>query len=195
MDSELIPRKNKNSKSLWSEFWCLNVCVSAYFSRMSCGRLDGISLKFTVLPVENFQVFDIFKRPKHRVTVNPYPWILDKKIQILRNKLASFLEIKSNKNSRDLILEIELASFLEKKSIFPYMIYLHNFLVVTVMFMTSLCWWLYDGDWFQMLVAESLCWRLFSLCWLFSQCIKSVTNIGKKVVKHLKWVTIIKSST
>ena len=28
-----------------------------------------------------------------------------------------------------------------------------------------------------MLVAESLCWRLFSLCWWFSQCIKSVTNI------------------
>ena len=39
------------------------------------------------------------------------------------------------------------------------------------------CWWLYDGDWFQMLVAESLSWRLFSLCWWFSQCIKSVTNI------------------
>ena len=42
---------------------------------------------------------------------------------------------------------------------------------------TSLCWWLYDGDWFQMLVAESFCWRLFLLCWRFSQCIKSVTNI------------------
>ena len=38
------------------------------------------------------------------------------------------------------------------------------------MLVTSLCWWLYDGDWFQMLVAESLCW------WFF-QCIKSVTNI------------------
>ena len=48
---------------------------------------------------------------------------------------------------------------------------------VTVMLVTSLCWWLYDGDWFQMLAAESLCWRLFSLCWWFSQCIKSVTNI------------------
>ena len=119
LDSELIPRKSKKSKLRWSEFWCLNVCVSAYFSRMSWGRLDGISLKFTVLPVENFQVFDIFKRPKHRITINPYPWILDKKIQILGNKLASFLEIKSNKNSRDLILEIELASFLEKKIHFP----------------------------------------------------------------------------
>ena len=43
--------------------------------------------------------------------------------------------------------------------------------------MTSLCWWLYDGDWFQMLVAESLCWRFFSSCWWFSQCVKSVTNI------------------
>jgi len=48
---------------------------------------------------------------------------------------------------------------------------------VTVMLVTSLCWWLYDGDWFQMLVSESLYWRLFSLCWWFSQCIKSVTNI------------------
>ena len=33
---------------------------------------------------------------------------------------------------------------------------------VTVMLVTSLCWWLYDGDRFEMLVAE---------------CIKSVTNI------------------
>ena len=45
------------------------------------------------------------------------------------------------------------------------------------MLVTSLCWWLYDDDWFQILVAEYLCWRLFSLCWWFSQCIKSVTNI------------------
>ena len=45
------------------------------------------------------------------------------------------------------------------------------------MLVTSLCWWLYDGDWFQMLVAESLYWRLFSLFWWVSQCIKSVTNI------------------
>ena len=41
---------------------------------------------------------------------------------------------------------------------------------VTVMLVTSLCWWLYDGDRFEMLVTESLCW------W-FSQCFKSVTNI------------------
>ena len=46
------------------------------------------------------------------------------------------------------------------------------------MLVTSLCWWLYDGDWFQMLVAESLCWQLFSLCWWFSQCIKSVITIS-----------------
>ena len=49
--------------------------------------------------------------------------------------------------------------------------------MVTVMLMTSLCWWIYVGDWFQMLVAESLCWRLFSLCWRFSQCIELVTII------------------
>ena len=33
------------------------------------------------------------------------------------------------------------------------------------MLVTSLYWWLYDGDRFEMSVAESLCWRLFSLCW------------------------------
>ena len=53
------------------------------------------------------------------------------------------------------------------------------------MLVTSLCWWLYDGDWFQMFVAESLCWRLFSLCWWFSQCIKSVTNISNLSPTHL----------
>ena len=41
---------------------------------------------------------------------------------------------------------------------------------MTVMLVTSFRWWLYD--WFEMLVAESLCW------W-FSQCIKSATNISK----------------
>jgi len=48
-------------------------------------------------------------------------------------------------------------------------LYLYDLLVktVTVMLVTSLCWWLYDGDWFEMLMAESLCWRLFSLCWWF----------------------------
>ena len=45
------------------------------------------------------------------------------------------------------------------------------------MLATSLCWWLYDGDRFEMLVTESLCWWFFSLCWWFFQCIKSVTNI------------------
>jgi len=52
-----------------------------------------------------------------------------------------------------------------------------TFKTVTVMLVTSLCWWLYDGYWFQMLVAESLCWWLFSLGWWFLQFIKSVTNI------------------
>ena len=36
-----------------------------------------------------------------------------------------------------------------------------------------------------MLVAESLCWRLFSLCRWFSQCIKSVTNISNLSPTHL----------
>ena len=48
---------------------------------------------------------------------------------------------------------------------------------VTVMLVTSLCWWLYDGDRFEMLVAESLCWRRFLLCWWFSQSIESVAKI------------------
>ena len=33
--------------------------------------------------------------------------------------------------------------------------------VVTVMLVTSLCWWLNDCDWFQMLMTESLCWRRY----------------------------------
>ena len=45
------------------------------------------------------------------------------------------------------------------------------------MWVTSLCWWLYNNDWFQMLVTESLCWLLFTLYWWFSECIKSLTNI------------------
>ena len=49
--------------------------------------------------------------------------------------------------------------------------------MVTVMLVTTLCWWFYDGDRFKMSVTESLCWRLFPLCWWFFQCIKSVTNI------------------
>ena len=44
------------------------------------------------------------------------------------------------------------------------------------------CWWRMlktkcVDDKFEMLTAESLCWPLFTLCWWFSQCIKSVTNI------------------
>ena len=53
-------------------------------------------------------------------------------------------------------------------------------LMSTVMFVTSLRWWFCDGDRFVMLVAESLCWRLFSLCWWFSQYMKLVTNILKR---------------
>ena len=57
-------------------------------------------------------------------------------------------------------------------------------MLVTVMLVTSLCLWLYDGDWFEILVAESLCWRLFSLCWWFFPCIKSVTNISNLSPTH-----------
>jgi len=49
--------------------------------------------------------------------------------------------------------------------------------MVTVMLVTSLYWWLNDGDWFEMLVAESVCWRLFTLSWWFCQHLESVTNI------------------
>ena len=55
----------------------------------------------------------------------------------------------------------------------------------TMILVTSLCWWLYDCDWFQMLVAKSLCWRLFSLCWWFSQWIKSVTNMLNRSSTHV----------
>ena len=48
------------------------------------------------------------------------------------------------------------------------------------------CWWhRYVDDLYQMLVAESLCWQLFSLCWWFSQCIKLVTNISNLSPTHL----------
>ena len=53
------------------------------------------------------------------------------------------------------------------------------------MLVTSLCWWFYESDWFQMLVEESLCWRIFSLCCWFFQCIKSVTNIWNLSPTHL----------
>ena len=56
---------------------------------------------------------------------------------------------------------------------------------VTVMLVTTLCWWPHDGDWFEMLVADLLCWRLISLCCWFSQCIKSVTNISYLSSTHL----------
>ena len=41
-------------------------------------------------------------------------------------------------------------------------------ITVTVILVTLLCWWLYDGDWIEMLEAESLRWRLFSSCRWFS---------------------------
>ena len=53
-------------------------------------------------------------------------------------------------------------------------------LKVTMILLTSLCWWLYDDDWFEMLVAESLpqvCLRLFSLLY---------PNINEAVLKAEK---------
>ena len=47
------------------------------------------------------------------------------------------------------------------------------------------CWWLKDdGDNFKMLVTETLCWWLFSICWLLFQCIESVTHISKLPTTH-----------
>ena len=54
---------------------------------------------------------------------------------------------------------------IEPWSILGYIIYL------IVMLVTSLCWWRYDGDWFEMLVAEL--------------CIESVNNISKLSPTHL----------
>ena len=47
---------------------------------------------------------------------------------------------------------------------------------VIVMLMTSLFWLLNFDDRFEMLLGESICWRLCSLFWWFSQCIKSIIN-------------------
>jgi len=53
-----------------------------------------------------------------------------------------------------------------------------------VKLLTSLSWWLYDGNWFTILVVESLCWRLFvmlvifSMYWIGHQHPESVTIIS-----------------
>ena len=40
-----------------------------------------------------------------------------------------------------------------------------------IVMLVTLWWWL---------IWESLCWRLFSLCWWFFLCIKSITNIPNR---------------
>ena len=60
-----------------------------------------------------------------------------------------------------------------------------NFNLVTVMLVTSLFWWLYDGDWFENLMTKSFCWQLCSLCWWFPQWMKSITNISNLSPTHL----------
>ena len=52
----------------------------------------------------------------------------------------------------------------------------------TVMLVTTLWLWFYDGDSFKMLVTESLCWWLFSLCWWLFQWNKLVI---KNSIKHV----------
>ena len=54
--------------------------------------------------------------------------------------------------------------------------------LASVMLTTTLCWWLYDGNRFKMLVTESICWKLFALCWLFL----NVSNYH-----YFRWVTNI----
>ena len=67
---------------------------------------------------------------------------------------------------------------------------------VTVLLVTSLCWWLYDGDWFQMLMAESLCDHYddqnrsptYQTCHQHIGYPKSVTNIDVTT----KWALLVK---
>jgi len=87
----------------------------------------------------------------------------------------TFSESNGLTKGRWYLLEIS-QRFASKKSPQGCVLDILGFDLVTAMLVTSLCWWLYDGDLFQMLVAESLYWRLFSLCWWFSQYIKSIMN-------------------
>ena len=57
--------------------------------------------------------------------------------------------------------------------------------VVTVMLVTSLCWWLYDGDWFQMLVAIFVMLVIFPMYQIGHQHSESVTNISNLSSTHL----------
>ena len=111
-------------------------------------------------------------------------WSTEVSVEVLRFKIRRFWFLAWNHNTNNLSLAIPyffmiFACFPRlENSITSQNSQIVKFcLTVTVILVTSLCWWLYDGDWFKMLVAESLCWWLFSLCWWFSQCIKSVTNI------------------
>ena len=54
-----------------------------------------------------------------------------------------------------------------------------------VVMLVTLWWWLIWDVGATNLVAKSLCWRLFTLCWWFSQYIKLVTNILNRSPTHL----------
>ena len=88
------------------------------------------------------------------------------------------------------ILLLEYMSHVQHEQVLILMVnreqWTHNMfseivLLVIVMLVTSLCWWLYDSDWFHMLVAESLCWRLFR----YVGGLKSLTNILNRSTTHL----------
>ena len=80
-------------------FW--NAILSTFIFCRLKRFIDHVSCR-----MENNPVYEL----------NPYPWILDKKIQFLGIELASFLDKKSNKNFKILIVGYELSSFLDKKS-------------------------------------------------------------------------------
>ena len=73
----------------------------------------------------------------------------------IKNYLKSVKKIIMNNNSRYLIVSQRKNSKTQIQNWKQH--------TVTVMLVTSLCRWIYDGDWFEMLVTEWLCWRLFSL--------------------------------
>ena len=62
-----------------------------------------------------------------------------------------------------------------------YHFHLASTKTVTVLLVTLLCWWLYDGDWFEMLMAFLLYW------WFLNELNRSPTS--QTCHKHLKLVT------
>ena len=67
---------------------------------------------------------------------------------------------------------------------------------VTVLLVQSLCWWLYDVDWFQMLMAKSLPMTFFVMLLIFPMYLighqhsESVTNTLNRSPTHLVSISI-----